>query len=379
MSRGQEHRMTSVHFLHTADWQLGKSFGRLPPEVRTLLQEARLEAIDTLAAAARASGARHVLVAGDVFDCAEPGDRVWRTACNKMSASPDVRWWLLPGNHDPARADGLWSRLARDPPANVTALLTAEAVEAQPGTWILPAPLTHRMSHADATAWFDAADTPPGAVRVGLAHGSVQGFGSDTPNNPVAPDRARRAGLDYLALGDWHGQLRINERTWYAGTPEPDRFKVDDMGRALVVAVDAGQPPRVEAVATGRYVWLRAELRLDSLADLDRFRTELEAKYTLDRLLLDLTVAGALSLSDRVEMGARLQDQLAHDVRWLDMDLSGLAARPTEADFAAIDVAGVLRETADRLHREAQQENEHGRIAAAALERLLVTHRSVAT
>ena len=371
--------MASFRFLHTADWQLGKPFGRLPPEVRTLLQEARLEAVETIAAAARAAGARHVLVAGDVFDSAEPGDRVWRTVCNKMSASADLRWWLLPGNHDPARADGLWSRLARDPPANVMALLTPQPAEAQPGVWILPAPLTHRMSGADATAWFDAAETPPGAVRVGLAHGSVQGFGSDTPNNPVAPDRAARAGLDYLALGDWHGQLRINERTWYAGTPEPDRFKVDDMGRALVVAAGTGEPPGVEAVATGRYVWLRTKLQLDSLADLDRFRTELEGRHVLDRLLLNLEVTGALSLSDRVEVGARLQDQLAHDVRWLDLDLSGLAARPTEADLAAIDVAGVLREVADRLHREAQDETERGRLAAAALERLLVTHRSVAT
>ena len=370
--------MAGFRFLHTADWQLGKPFGRLPPEVRTLLQEARLEAIDTLAAAAREVGAQHVLVAGDVFDCAEPGDRVWRTACNKMSASPDLRWWLLPGNHDPARADGLWSRLARDPPANVAALLTPEPAEVQPGVWILPAPLTHRRSSADATAWFDVAKTPPGAVRIGLAHGSVQGFGSQTPNNPVAPDRARRAGLDYLALGDWHGQVRIDERTWYAGTPEPDRFKVDDTGRALVVAAGAGEPPRVEGVGTGRYIWLKAELRLDSLADLGRFRSQLAASHPLNRLLLELTITGALSLSERVEVGAQLRDQLAHDVRWLDVDLSGLVARPTEADLAAIDVTGVLREAAEMLHRQAQQETKQGRLAARALERLLVTHRSVA-
>ena len=370
--------MTDFRILHTADWQLGKPFGRLPPEVRTLLQEARLDVIDTLAAAALTSGAGHIIVAGDVFDCAEPGDRVWRTACNKMAASPRVRWWLLPGNHDPARADGLWSRLSRDPPPNVVALLTPEPTQAEPGVWILPAPLTHRMSSADATAWFDAAATPPGAVRIGLAHGSVQGFGAETPNNPIAPDRARRAGLDYLALGDWHGQLRIDERTWYAGTPEPDRFKVQDTGRALAVATGTGEPVRVEPVETGRYVWLKTELQLDSLADLDRFLAALRTEHKLDRLLLDLTVTGAMSLSDRVELGARLQEQLAHDVRWLDLDLSGLAARPTEADLAAIDVAGVLRETADALHHQAQQETEHGRRAAAALERLLVTHRSIA-
>lgn len=370
--------MSDFRFLHTADWQLGKPFGRLPPEVRNLLQEARLEAIDTITTAARSAGTGHVLVAGDVFDCAEPGDRVWRTARNKMAASPGLRWWLLPGNHDPARADGLWSRLSRDLPPNVVALLTPQSVEAEPGAWILPAPLTHKMSGADPTAWFNAAATPAGAVRIGLAHGSVQGFGADTPNNPIAPDRARRAGLDYLALGDWHGQLRIDERTWYAGTPEPDRFKVDGTGRALVVETRPGEPPRVEPVVTSRYVWLKAEWRLDSLDDLVRLRAALAAEHRLDRLLLDLSVTGAMSLSDRVEVGARLQDELAHDVRWLDLDLSGLTARPTEADLAAIDVGGVLRDAADTLRAQAHQETELGRRAATALERLLVTHRSLA-
>lgn len=175
--------------------------------------------IDTLRKEALSAGAAHVLVAGDVFDCPEPGDRVLRSALTKMAASAEIRWWLLPGNHDPARTDGVWTRLTRDPPSNVSALLTPEPVEAEPGAWILPAPLTHRQSGADATNWFDAAATPPGVLRIGLAHGSVQGFGAETPNNPIAPDRARRAGLNFLALGDWHGQLQIDAFTWYSGAP----------------------------------------------------------------------------------------------------------------------------------------------------------------
>ena len=60
----------------------------------------------------------------------------------------------------------------------------------------------------------------------------MQGFDSaGEANNPIAPDRARRAGLDYLALGDWHRTLQIGPATWYAGTPEADRFNSQEVGQ----------------------------------------------------------------------------------------------------------------------------------------------------
>ena len=110
-----------VKFIHTADWQLGKPFGRMPEVVRTVLGEARLDAIDAIAGVARAKGAEHVLVAGDVFDNPEPGDRLLRQALSRMRDAGCI-WWLLPGNHDYARSEGLWSRLKADAPANVRAL-----------------------------------------------------------------------------------------------------------------------------------------------------------------------------------------------------------------------------------------------------------------
>ena len=49
-----------------------------------------------------------------------------------------------------------------------------------------------------------------------------------TPPTRSTGERAERARLDYLALGDWHGTLEIAPRTWYAGTPEPDRFRANE-------------------------------------------------------------------------------------------------------------------------------------------------------
>ena len=55
-------------FIHTSDWQLGKSFGQFPADVGGALRLARQRVITRIAAAAKEAGAKHVLVAGDVWD-----------------------------------------------------------------------------------------------------------------------------------------------------------------------------------------------------------------------------------------------------------------------------------------------------------------------
>ena len=55
-----------MKFIHSADWQLGKPYGRFESEVRAGLSEARFEAIDTLGRMAVEYGAQHVVVAGDI-------------------------------------------------------------------------------------------------------------------------------------------------------------------------------------------------------------------------------------------------------------------------------------------------------------------------
>jgi hypothetical protein len=42
--------------------------------------------------------------------------------------------------------------------------------------FVLPAPLQFKRSLDDPTAWFNRAEIPAGALRIGLAHGSIQEF-----------------------------------------------------------------------------------------------------------------------------------------------------------------------------------------------------------
>jgi hypothetical protein len=197
--------------------QIGKVFKQFAAKEESLRQ-ARLGAIERLAELAVANGASHVLVAGDVYDSDAPSPITLRAPIERMKPFADVHWHLLPGNHDPHRPEGVWDRLLQAGlPPNVHLHLTPAAFALDQHTFLLPAPLTRKAESSDVTAWMDSATTPAGALRIGLAHGSVTNFGSEgEATNPIDPARPKNARLDYLALGDWHRTLQIGPAVWYA-------------------------------------------------------------------------------------------------------------------------------------------------------------------
>ncbi len=339
-------------FLNTADWQIGKAFGGLPKDVAAALTDARLAAIDRLADVAHAAGARHVLVAGDVFDSEAPAPKTVRQALARMTRHGELTWHLLPGNHDAHRPGGLWERMVLDDlPANIRPHLTPLPVEIAPGVWLLPAPLTGRAVSTDPTAHLDTAATPAGALRIGLAHGSVRGFGSDG-DAPVliSRSRAQSARLDYLALGDWHGALRIDERTWYAGTPEPDRFLGNDAGHALIVRIAGpGKPPGVEKVRMAQFVWLRMEHVVSGADSLSALETLIaKAADRPSDVLLQLELTGCVSATERQEVLRRLRT-IEAGLRHLETDMARLSVKASSADLDALGAMGELRLVGERL------------------------------
>ena len=339
-----------MRFIHTADWQIGKVFKQFGTKEETLRQ-ARLAAIERLGELARTNGVQHILVAGDVYDNEAPNTITLRAPIERMKPFSDIHWHLLPGNHDPHRPEGVWDRVAQlGLPPHIHVHLTLTPVPLTDGAFLLPAPLLRKSEFDDLTAWMDNAATPAGALRIGLAHGAVINFTSEgEATNPVDPTRPTKAKLDYLALGDWHRTLQIGPAVWYAGTPEPDRAGGQERGTALLVEIPGpGAPASVMPLTTGTYRWLTRTERLsdgNELADLDQ---RLRSEQDLSRLILRLRLEGTLPLAAHAELQRRLVD-LEAAVFHLDLDLTALVARPTEADLEAIDFDGVLRRSADRL------------------------------
>eukprot|EP01037_Dinobryon_pediforme_P017984 gene17984-18220_t len=340
-----------------ADWQIGKPFKQFGDR-EAVLRQARLAAVENIGRLALREGVAHVVVAGDVYDTEAPSTRTLLEPLERMRGFGAVTWHLLPGNHDPHRPKGIWDRVRENNlPSNVRLCLTAEPVVLDEYAVLLPAPLTRKSEGGDLTQWMERAQTPSGAIRIGLAHGSVVGFGTGgEANNPIDPQRPKSAGLDYLALGDWHRTMQVGPSVWYSGTPEPDRAGSQEVGQALLVDIAGhGAPPVVVPQEVGTYRWLSREEHLTDAGELVDFETRLRALPDLSNTILRLFLKGTLPLAGRAALDRKLLE-LGAAFFHLEADQSALMLRPTAADLEAIDFGGVLRNVADRL--TAISENE---------------------
>ncbi|MFO0572876.1 MAG: metallophosphoesterase [Polyangia bacterium] len=378
----------AVKVLHTADWQIGKQFSELSDDSDkgALLRAQRLRTVERIAELAQEHEVDAVVVAGDVFETNAVSDETLRRTLGALAGYKGP-WLLLPGNHDAALADSVWTRMKRlKPPSNVITLTTPEPqLVAEHRLAILPAPLTRRHEALDPTAAFDHMATPPGAVRIGVAHGSVSNRLPERGEsiNEIADDRAERARLDYLALGDWHGTQEIAPRTWYAGTPEPDRFRANDPGNILLVTIDEpGGPPQVEPIRVGHYRWHLLHERIYQRADLAGLEAafaELGATHGThgphgtrgyDQHLVHLRLEGVLSLSAREALD-RLIEEWSARFHVLRIDDSQLGTDATEEDIDTLESAGPLRATVERLRQILREprhpEREHAGLALQLL------------
>ncbi|MFV1601548.1 MULTISPECIES: metallophosphoesterase family protein [unclassified Phaeobacter] len=368
--------MTSLRLLHTSDLHLGKRFGQFDEETRAALQQARQGILPRLAQTAAEQGAEHVLIAGDLFDTETPSARVIRQALAAMAAAEPVQWWIIPGNHDSGAAEPLWAEMARHAPENVHLLMQPTPVEIAPGATLLPAPCQHRFAGQDRTIWMESAETPEGHLRIGLAHGAVLDFDRDQNGaETIATTRASSARLDYLALGDWHGDFTLNAHSRYPGTPERDRFKHPGRGSCLLVDLPGpGQPPQLRQIEIGQYHW--QELALD-LAPGQDITALIRAALPADPpdwpdCLIRLRARGWVTADQHMQLRRFVAEQ-APAFCHLSLDEEALRIEHRAEDLDQISTAGALRVAAETLMAESRNSalaQDDRDVAAAALNRL---------
>src|SRR6476646_5865043 len=116
-------------FIHAADLHLDTPFatiGRVEPEIADRLRDASLEAFDGLVSLALDRQASFVVIAGDIYDCADRGVRAQLRFLRGVERLGDrgIPVFVAHGNHDPL--DG-WSAVRRVPDNLV--VFGGEAVE----------------------------------------------------------------------------------------------------------------------------------------------------------------------------------------------------------------------------------------------------------
>jgi DNA repair exonuclease SbcCD nuclease subunit len=366
----------AFRFIHSSDLHIGRKFASIPQpgdgNIRGRLMEARHGAIVRLAQAARNHGARHILLAGDTFDTATPSQSVIRHVLAAMAETPDLTWWLLPGNHDNLRdAEPLWDTVRRDAPENVVALTESQPQALDDTAMLLPCPIAFRAAASDPTEPLIATPSPEGLLRIALAHGGVTDFAN--VGGTIAPDRDRSARLDYLALGDWHGRMAVSDRVHYSGSPEQDRFKHGRRGVCLAVTLDGpGARPKLAEIETGTFLWAERDMPLHPRQDAGAALAAILPADGRRDVLLRVFATGWATLSDQADL-QRAAAHCAPDFAHFEMRLDRLGTQYDAADLDDIDRVGALRLAANTLMAEAQSDllaQADREVAADALARL---------
>lgn len=338
-----------MKFLHTADWQIGMRAAHVGA-AGVRVREARLDTARRVIEAGREAVVEFVVVCGDTFE--DNGvDRVLVQKVADILAGFGGPVYVTPGNHDPFMPGSVWEHPAWRSSDNVHVLREEIPIDV-PGGTLFPCPAREQHSGKDPTMWISEGASR--GVRVGLAHGTVEGVHQEEPDYPIPRDAAVRAALDYLAIGHWHstamypapdGALRMA----YSGTHETTKFGERDSGNALIVEIaEPGAAPVITRIRTGGLAWRVIEEELRQPGDLARLRERVEALESPGATLLDLRVEGLLSAQDRDEM-ARIEEILASRFLFARIDSTHLRPSPSDDSWIAGLPAGALREAATKL------------------------------
>jgi DNA repair exonuclease SbcCD nuclease subunit len=385
---------STIRFLHTADWQLGKPFGTVPQEDRRRdLQRARIEAIGRIRDCVEREKARFVVVAGDLFDSATPTASTIAECCGQVGRI-QVPVYAITGNHDHGGAGSVWEsdlfQRHRDKLApNLRILLERNPVQVD-GAILYPCPLLRRHESSDVTEWLrkGAVESLDELPRIVIAHGSIQGFGSFSDDEESAGEAPNRIDLsripeeafDYFALGDWHGTLSVTPKAWYSGTPEPDRFRrgeSNDPGNVLVVEAGRGRIPVVRKLRTAEVEWHEMEWEFVGEEGIERLRQRFDEVLgnRVGKDILRLALRGGISLAARTELDRFIADSEARLIRLRLDDKTRIA--PTQEELNSLAESSAHPLVASVARRLLEECRSSGRATEVALQALRVLYAAM--
>lgn len=302
-------------FIHAADLHIDSplaALGRKNADAAEHFKQASRRAVEALVRETLESGAKFLIIAGDVFD----GD--WRDMSSGLFLVRElarldkagVRVFIIRGNHDAA---GVVSKGLANWPANVTTFSArkAETFDIEELRVAL-----HGRSFADRRAEADFIESYParreGWLNIGILHTSLEGHPDHDPYAPCSQARLTSFGYDYWALGHIHERRILSQSPWivYPGNLQGRSVKECGPKGAMRVQVRDGRVVSVEPVALDVARWAHPRLdisacqRQEDMFALVREAIDAAAREAEERpLALRITLHGACALHDALLAG----------------------------------------------------------------------------
>ena len=368
-----------LKIIHTGDWHLGYVSGQLEPHHARELARARLTVVERILGEAALQRVHCVLCAGDLFESWDPAEQWWQGLLDVFAA---LRAWeipilLLPGNHDPVRADSVYSlgHPFRAGLPDWVHVVDDDGFEFEipgQGAVVLAAPCKSTAGSHDLALSLPEREPDDTRIRIGLVHGSTFDLPGYQFNFPIDKDAPQKRGLDYLAIGDTHGFREIvpgaEAPTVYPGAPEPTRFAEQGAGSVAVVSFRRrGRRPRLSRVEVGAWRWEERTVR--SVEQVHALLGE-----ELDQTVLRLRLEFGATVHENEQLEADLRrlggtDAVCGRVGVLVVDRSGLHL-DVEGSELPDGLPELLYEVRADLEKRAT-ENPRARAALVSLHRLV--------
>jgi len=337
-----------MKFLHTSDWHIGGS--KFLPD---FLQR-QSDMIDQVYEIAESNGVKVVVVAGDLFDAAEP-DGEERDLLKTKLLQYDAAGFttlLINGNHDQISMTGrtairylsILSDHEKFHNSIVTESTKYHQVDDTVFILLCHEPKQFKRDYMKAISDLRDASVKPEYKHVILVcHETIKGAISDTnyrittgDDVPLTDHGSEIEPLDitYIALGDIHQKQRMAPRTYYCGAPLQVKFGDKDKKGVLIVDTDDPDNPKFVPVKS------KPLLKVTSL---DNIPEDAYVKLVVSKLdgigakLPDSVIKQEL---DKTTIISELNMELGLHQAWLEMVSSNLDE--DQIVIARVEIASIV-------------------------------------
>ncbi|NIM93284.1 MAG: hypothetical protein GTO18_06195 [Anaerolineales bacterium] len=297
-----------------------------------------------------------MLIAGDLFDSNKPSQATVDEVISLLKRL-SIPVCILPGNHDSYDPTSIYRKI--NFPKNVTLFTDSLNVKVYVNLDL--------AVHGKAVLSRTIKEKPLDGLRpledkrwnVAMAHGSLVIGKVEDPVRPIQPEDIANCGMDYVALGDWHGfaeQSQGTVKAAYSGAPEPTAFDQIHAGYAASVSLDE-HGVILEQLRVGRIRSKQVEVKVTGHTEVEIF--ELLHDEAGPEVMLEAVLTGLLDVGVVVDpswLEGMLTDQ-TYAVRVRDQSHPQLDAI-SEDDYAPDHVIGRYIELMKQRIDDAQDERD---------------------
>jgi len=240
-----------------------------------------------------------LIIAGDLFDSRRPSRRTQDFAFGQLArlgeSSPPVEIFMLPGTHDCWAEGSVYERIATgDLPAHVHILAGPESMTVSVAHLDLA---VHGQAHlCDLDSQQPLAGltaSPDAAINIGIVHGSHERGDIADDSSLFGDTEIAQSGMDYIALGHWHGWHDHSAGGVTAinpGSPEVGGFGQRDPGVVALVTLGEGEVS-VEPLTVGKLTAAMLVLDVGELSGTEDLISRIGEHASVETLL-DVTLTG---------------------------------------------------------------------------------------